>query len=111
MPAPIAQIATQALSKNGLTSMHYRVNNLNNNRIELKTALQSLNSVVEIFPTTGNFLLVRFKDSAKIFNAFADDGIIMRDFANKDRLENCIRITIGSKSEMHSTIATLEKID
>lgn len=52
-------------------------------------------------------MLVRFVDSAKVFKAFAQDGIIMRDFANKPRLENCIRITIGSKAEMETTLKTL----
>jgi histidinol-phosphate aminotransferase len=107
MPDPVAQIATQALSQNGLEIMHNRVATLNNNRRFLQHQLQQLNNVKEVFPATGNYLLVRFEDSAEVFNAFAEDGIIMRDFANKPRLENCIRITIGSKAEMETTLKTL----
>jgi len=110
IPAPTAQIATQALSENGLMVMKDRVAILNNNRQLLQDALQELDCVTEIFPTTGNFVLVRFKDSAKVFAAFANDGIIMRDFASKPRLENCIRITIGSKAEMESTLTTLNSL-
>lgn len=110
VPAPVAQIATQALSKDGLAVMKARVNLLNNNRRLLQDALQKIDYVTEVFPATGNFVLVRFKDSAKVFSAFAKEGIIMRDFANKPRLENCIRITIGSKAEMQATITTLNSL-
>lgn len=107
VPDPVAQIATQALSQHGLKIMHDRVATLNNNRRFLQQQLLQLNNVKEVFPATGNYLLVRFEDSAKVFNAFAQDGIIMRDFASKPRLENCIRITIGSRAEMETTLKTL----
>lgn len=110
VPDPIAQIATQALSENGLEIMRERVAILNNNRAVLQQQIQTLPCVKEVFPATGNYLLVRFEDSAKVFKAFAKDGIIMRDFANKARLENCIRITIGSKAEMESTLKTLNSL-
>jgi len=110
VPAPVAQIATQALSENGLEIMRDRVAILNNNRQVLANEISKLDCVTEVFPTTGNFLLVRFKDSAKIFQAFADDGIIMRDFANKPRLENCVRITIGCSDEMITTLNTLHSL-
>ncbi len=110
VPAPVAQIATQALSASGLAVMQERVTTLNNNRLQLQNALQEIDCVTEIFPATGNYLLVRFKDSAKVFSAFADDGIIMRDFASKPRLDNCIRITIGSEAEMQATLTTLNSL-
>ncbi|MEL0629846.1 histidinol-phosphate transaminase [Psychromonas aquatilis] len=107
---PVAQIAEQALSAQGLEIMRDRVAVLNNNRQVLSKALLELDCVVEVFPTTGNFVLARFKDSALVFKAFADDGIIMRDFANKPRLENCIRITIGNSDEMKRTLTTLNSL-
>lgn len=110
VPAPVAQIAAQALSDDGLEVMRDRVVMLNNNRLVLANMLSKLDCVVDIFPTTGNFLLVRFKDSAMVFKAFADDGIIMRDFANKPRLENCVRITIGNSDEMNKTLDTLNSL-
>ncbi|WP_028866034.1 histidinol-phosphate transaminase [Psychromonas aquimarina] len=110
VPDPIAQIAAQALSEEGLKIMRERVAILNNNRALLKEQMHKLPCVTEVFPATGNYLLVRFADSAKVFQAFAEDGIIMRDFAGKPRLENCIRITIGSKAEMESTLTTLNSL-
>lgn len=110
VPGPVAQIAAQALSEQGLEVMRDRVVVLNNNRQVLANSIRELDCVTEVFPTTGNFLLVRFKDSAQVFKAFADDGIIMRDFANKPRLENCIRITIGTSEELNRTLNTLTSL-
>ncbi|MDA7746999.1 histidinol-phosphate transaminase [Psychromonas sp.] len=110
VPGPVAQIAEQALSTQGLEVMRDRVAVLNNNRQVLANELIKLDCVTEVFPTTGNFVLVRFKDSAKVFQAFANDGIVMRDFANKPRLENCVRITIGNSDEMSKTLSTLNSL-
>jgi len=110
VPAPIAQIATQALSTSGLSIMLERVKILNNNRRLLQNELANIDCITEIFPATGNYVLARFKDSAQVFSAFANDGIVMRDFANKPRLENCIRITIGTEAEMQATLTTLKSL-
>mgnify|MGYP003624619328 CR=1 FL=1 len=110
VPDPVAQIATQALSEQGLEVMRERVAILNNNRMVLANALQKLECVDEIFPATGNFVLVRFKDSKKVWQAFSENGIIMRDFATKDRLANCIRITIGNVDEMQATLKLLNSL-
>ena len=110
VPSPIAQIATQALTGTGLSIMLERVKTLNNNRQILKDELAKISCVTEIFPATGNYVLARFEDSAKVFAAFANDGIVMRDFANKPRLENCIRITIGTEAEMQATLTTLNSL-
>ena len=110
VPDPVAQIATQALSTHGLEIMRERVAILNNNRMVLANALLSLPCVTELFPATGNFVLVRFSDAKKVWQAFSDNGIIMRDFASKPRLENCIRITIGSVEEMQATLNILNSL-
>jgi len=110
VPDPVAQIATQALTGQGLEVMRERVAILNNNRMVLANALQQLACVTELFPATGNFVLARFVDSKKAWQAFSENGIIMRDFANKKRLENCIRITIGNSDEMQKTLKILNSL-
>ena len=110
VPEPVAQIATQALSEQGLEIMRERVAILNNNRMVLANSLQKLDCVVELFPATGNFVLARFDDSKIVWQAFSENGIIMRDFATKERLENCVRITIGSVEEMQKTLNTLNSL-
>ena len=110
VPDPVAQIATQSLSGHGLEIMRERVAVLNNNRMVLANSLATFPFVTQIFAATGNFVLVRFADSKPVWQAFSDNGIIMRDFANKPRLENCIRITIGSVEEMQATLNILNSL-
>jgi histidinol-phosphate aminotransferase len=110
VPDPVAQIATQALSESGLEVMRERVAILNNNRTVLANALLKLACVSEVFPATGNFVLARFIDSKKVWQAFSENGVIMRDFASKNRLENCIRITIGNVDEMQVTLKILNSL-
>lgn len=110
VPEPVAQIATQALSEQGLEVMRKRVAILNNNRMVLSNALEQLDCVTEVFPATGNFVLARFNDSKVVWKAFSENGIIMRDFASKKRLENCIRISIGNSDEMQKTLKILNSL-
>jgi histidinol-phosphate aminotransferase len=51
-------------------------------------------------PSKGNFLLIDFqKDASDIFNELLKRGIITRPVANYG-LPNCLRITIGTQSQM-----------
>ena len=61
----------------------------------------------EVFEDKGNFILVRFVDSAAVFAAMKAAGIILRDFSTKPGLENSIRITIGYQNEMDAVLAVL----
>ncbi len=110
IPSPVAKIATQALSTQGIQTMLTRVALLNKNRQILYQALQALPCVDTIFCSTANFLLVRFNDAPTVFNALHQAGIVMRDFSNQPRLHNCIRISIGSKAEMTATLSILNSL-
>lgn len=110
VPEPVAQIASQALSDKGIAIMQDRVALLNAMRTAFIDELNQLPQVLEIFPATGNYLLVRFSDSQKVFSLLGQQGIVLRDFSSKPRLENCIRITLGNATEMNSTLAALKTI-
>lgn len=109
--APVAQIAAQALNAKGLARMTQRVGKLNQLKAALKLQLQELAYVREIFEDYGNFLLIRFDDSKTVFQAMVDAGIILRDFASKPGLANCIRITIGSQAELTEVVKVLQALN
>jgi len=110
VPGPVAQIAIQALSEQGIALMQKRVSALNIIKQVFAAKLNKLSCVKHIFSDNGNFLLIRFDNSPLVFKALSAAGIIARDFNNKPRLENCIRITIGSESEMAATLDVLTGI-
>jgi histidinol-phosphate aminotransferase len=76
---------------------------------KLTEALRGLG--LEVVPSVGNFILVRFATegtrTAAAANAFLNQrGIIPRAVANYG-LPDCLRITIGTDTEMKAVIATL----
>ncbi|WP_017220009.1 histidinol-phosphate transaminase [Moritella dasanensis] len=110
VPEPVAQIASQALTESGIQVMTARVEQLNGMRSAFIDELNQLQGVEKVFPATGNFVLVQFIDSQKVFSLLGKQGIVLRDFSSKARLENCIRITLGSVTEMHSTLVALKSV-
>ena len=61
-------------------------------------------------PSKGNFLLVDFaQDAMPIYQQMLELGVITRPVANYG-LPNCLRITIGSESEMKRMIEVMEQV-
>ena len=47
-----------------------------------------------------NFILLKTPDSEKLLNRMKDNKILIRDRSSFDNLQNCVRITIGSKKQI-----------
>ena len=63
----------------------------------------------KVYPTDANFFLAKMTDAPKIYNYLVDKGIIVR---NRHRIQlclNCLRITIGTKTENGELIAALRQ--
>lgn len=70
-----------------------------NLRTTLALELNNLDIVEKIYPSDSNMLLVKFKDSKKVFDYLINHKIILRDRSNVALCENCIRITVGTVEE------------
>lgn len=79
-----------------------------NERARLTKELSALGFTV--FPSEGNFLLVKYPGISKVAKSLAvQDGIIVRDFGNTPMLEDCIRITVGTREQNLLLFETLKK--
>jgi histidinol-phosphate aminotransferase len=65
--------------------------------------------VVKLFPSDANFLLVRVRQADKLYHYLAQNGIIVRNRSRELHCENCLRITIGSKSENDKLLEALSQ--
>ncbi len=63
----------------------------------------------EVFPTDANFFLARMTDAKRIYDYLVDRGIIVRNRNRVQLCQNCLRITIGTKTENGELIAALRQ--
>ena len=98
-------ITTQALAA-AEAAMHDQshLDNVVTEVIELRETLRTkiLGLGLQVYPSGGNFLLVRFESEAQADNVFQQllqTGIIVRPMGSYS-LNDCLRISIGSKEEM-----------
>jgi histidinol-phosphate aminotransferase len=64
---------------------------------------------LKVYPSDANFFLAKMTDAPKIYNYLVDRGIIVRNRHRVQLCENCLRITIGTKSENSELIAALRQ--
>ncbi len=79
------------------------------NREQLSAGLQSMG--FEVLPSAANFVLARHPDhSAKaLFEALRERGIIVRYF-NKPRIDNYLRISVGTEEECEQLVSALRAL-
>lgn len=110
LSTPVADIAAQALSVEGLRMMRQRVGEIATNRSWLQQALADCACVEQVFASDSNYLLVRFSASSNVFKTLWDQGIILRDQNKQPGLSGCLRITIGTRDECQRVIDALNTL-
>ncbi|MBK0094582.1 histidinol-phosphate transaminase [Erwinia sp. S63] len=110
LATPVADVAGQALSDQGIALMRQHVAELNANRAWLFEQLPQLSVVQQVFPSETNYILARFTDSPKVFKTLWDQGIILRDQNKNPGLAGCLRISIGTREECERLIAALQAL-
>ena len=78
-------------------------------RANTMNAVQQLPFCKEVYPSDAIFFLARMTDATAIYNYLINKGIVVRNRTNVQLCDNCLRITIGSKSENTELIAALRK--
>lgn len=60
-----------------------------------------------VYPSDANFILVRAQNGAALFEHLLRDGILVRDVSSYPGLENCLRISIGTKEQNQRLLESL----
>lgn len=108
---PVAQIAVQALTDNGVEMTRQRALGCVERREKLEKELRALPIVKNIHASFGNFLLVEFVDGPKVYQEMGLKGVILRSFETKKGLKNCVRISIGSEAELEELMRCLKTLE
>lgn len=107
LSTPVADIAAQALSPQGIAAMRERVAQIVAERAFLVYALRDIPCVEQVFDSETNYILVRMTASSAVFKSLWDQGIILRDQNKQPSLSGCLRITIGTREESQRVIDAL----
>lgn len=99
LPTPSVAAALQVLAGDGEQRMRQRVATIRSERERLHMGLAALPGAARVWPSRGNFLLVRFVDAAATYRLLLRRGIVVRDVSNAPGLDNCLRISVGTADE------------
>lgn len=110
-PYPLAQpavaAALAALQPAALAATAARVAQARAERARLAAALAALPAVRRVYPSQGNFLLVRCAEAQAAYDALLAAGIVVRDMRADPRLGDALRISLGTPAENDAVIAAL----
>lgn len=107
LSTPVADIAAQALSPQGISAMRQRVARIVEERQYLIDQLREIACVEQVFDSETNYILARITASDSVFKSLWDQGIILRDQNKQPSLSGCLRITIGTRAESQRVIDAL----
>ena len=78
-------------------------------RARLISAFRDLPICEGIYPTDANFFLAKMTDAQNIYNYLVNKGIIVRNRTRISLCNNCLRITIGTKTENAELLSALRQ--
>lgn len=78
-------------------------------RNRMINAFKLLPSCEKVYPTDANFFLAKMHDAQTIYDYLKSNGIIVRNRTHVSLCDDCLRITIGSKTENNELLAALRQ--
>jgi histidinol-phosphate aminotransferase len=94
--------ATQEIVGNALehtTRVNEMIKEIVTMRNEMADKLSHLSSVLNVYPSDANFLLVRVKDARRLYENLLAQGIVVRDRSSAPGCRDCLRITVGTREQ------------
>jgi histidinol-phosphate aminotransferase len=103
-------VATQLAGRLALSysaEMEARVSLLVEERERLFAAFDEIDGITA-YPSGANFLLFRVHgDGHAVWEALVRRGVLVRDFSRWGRVEDCLRVTVGTRAENDAFLAAL----
>ncbi len=103
----ISQVFAEHLIIN-FEAVQTQIDSILDERQRLLGELHKIESVTA-FPSDSNFILFKTKHPAgSIFAFLAKNGILVRNLSSHPKLNNCLRVTVGTKSENDRFLSKLK---
>ena len=78
-------------------------------RQRLIAAFKELPICEQVYPTDANFFLARMTDAQKIYDYLVAHGIIVRNRTRVQLCHNCLRVTVGTRTENSELLSALRQ--
>lgn len=78
-------------------------------RAKVMKAFAELPICKKVYPSDANFFLALVSDAQAVYNYLVEKGIIVRNRTRVELCNNCLRITIGTKSENIELLSALRQ--
>ena len=111
-PYNINTLTRYALKKaiNNEKLKNYYIKTIIKEREKLLQELSKLNGISKIFDSDANFLLIKCDNTKNVLQKLANKGIIIRDRSDQPKLEDCLRISVGTEKQNIILLDALKEI-
>lgn len=79
-------------------------------RNDLAEKIGRLSSVLNVYPSEANFLLVKIKEAKVVYENLISHGIVVRDRSSAPGCSGCLRITVGTNEQNIKLLDILSQI-
>jgi histidinol-phosphate aminotransferase len=108
-PTGCRDMVLRCMSEEAGTEFARRRDLLLAERARLASELPRLTSIVRVWPSEANFLLVECRDAPALTAAARAGGVLVRDFSWDPLLPGAVRITVGTPTENDQLLKALRE--
>lgn len=98
------RLASELLRRN----VAMEVIELKRERVRVAYRLKSMPTILEVYPSDANFVLVRVENARALYNELINHEVIVRDRSTVIGCNDCLRITIGTPKENERMLEIIE---
>ena len=110
VPQPCAEQALRALAPAARARTEAGIAEVCRERERLCAALGGIAGVGRVYPSQGNFLLVRFDRPEVAYRKLLAAGIVVRDMRALPQLDDALRISIGTPAQNTQVIEAMQSL-
>jgi histidinol-phosphate aminotransferase len=110
LATPSVEAALAALAPGALAATRERVAEARGERLRLAPRLAVMPGVQQVYPSAGNFLLLRHEDVERAFVALLAADVVVRDMRGYARLGDALRISLGTPEQNDRVVAVLASL-
>ncbi|MBI4746262.1 MAG: histidinol-phosphate transaminase [Deltaproteobacteria bacterium] len=101
--------AVAAVLLNNMDAINGQIDAIIPERERVYRALRDLDGVTP-YPSEANFILFKVRDADDLHKRLVEKGILIRNLNRPGRLENCMRVTVGTPEENGALLGAMAKL-